>query len=117
MENAIIIGILVILMAVGIHSSVKHFKGEGGCCGGGSEVKPRKKKLKNVIRKKIVIIEGMSCDKCKYSVERRINEIAGAAAVVNLRKKQAVVSMEQEISDEVLRAAVEDVGFEVVEIR
>ncbi|MBQ6806857.1 MAG: hypothetical protein IJO97_05440 [Lachnospiraceae bacterium] len=39
MENAIIIGIVVVLILIGIRSGIKHFKGEGGCCGGGSTVK------------------------------------------------------------------------------
>ena len=36
MENIIIIGIIVILLAIGFRSTLKHFKGESGCCGGGS---------------------------------------------------------------------------------
>lgn len=39
MADFVIIGILIILIIIGIRSGVKHFKGEGGCCGGGSSVK------------------------------------------------------------------------------
>lgn len=117
MENIIIIAILVVLIIIGIRSSIKHFKGEGGCCGGGSSVKPKKKKLKNVIGKKTVIIEGMSCEHCKNRVEISINEIEGAAAKVNLGRKEAVVSMEKDISDEQIRAVIEKAGYTVVEIR
>ena len=42
MDNFIIIGIITVIVAVGIYYTVKHFKGEGGCCGGGS-FKPKKK--------------------------------------------------------------------------
>lgn len=115
-ENIIIIGILAVLIIIGIRSSIKHFKGEGGCCGGGSSVKPKKKKLKNVIGKKTVIIEGMSCEHCKNRVERSINEIDGAAAKVNLGRKEAVVSMEKDISDEQIRTVIEKAGYTVVEI-
>lgn len=117
MEDMVIIGILVVLIIIGIHSSIKHFKGEGGCCGGGSSVKPKKKKLKNIIGKKTVIIEGMSCEHCKNRVEISINEIGGAAAKVNLSKKEAVVSMETEISDEQIRTVIEKAGYTVIEIR
>ena len=48
MENYIIIAILVLAVGYGIVSAIKHFKGQGGCCGGGS-YKPKKKKLKNVL--------------------------------------------------------------------
>ena len=46
MENVIIFGIIAVLILIEIRSGVKHFKGEGGCCGGGSTVKTKRKKLK-----------------------------------------------------------------------
>lgn len=118
MENVIIIGIIVVLLLLGIRSSIKHFKGEGGCCGGGdSTVKKQKKKLKNVIARKIVIIEGMTCDHCKNRVEKSINDMDGAAAKVNLGKKEAIVSLEKDVSDEQIKTAIEKAGYKVVEIR
>lgn len=115
MENAIIIAILAVIILIGIRSSIKHFKGEGGCCGGG-DTTIKKKRLKNVIAKKTVIIEGMSCENCKNRVEQRINEIDGAAAKVSLKKKQAIVSLAKDVSDEEIRAVIEKAGYEVTEI-
>ena len=37
MGTAIIIGILAIIVVIAVISSVKHMKGEGGCCGGGGD--------------------------------------------------------------------------------
>lgn len=116
MENVIIIAILAVMVLIGIRSGIKHFKGEGGCCGGGS-APVKKKKLKKVIATKTVIIEGMSCEHCKNRVEQRINEIDGAAARVNLKKKQAIVSLAKDVSDEQLRAVIEKAGYEVIEIQ
>lgn len=116
MGNVIIIAIIAVIVLLGIRSTVKHFKGEGGCCGGSSE-KVKKKKLKNVIAKKTVIVEGMTCQHCKNRVEKVLNEMDGVAASVNLKKKEAVVSLEYEISDEQIRAVIEKAGYEVVEIR
>lgn len=116
MENFIIIGVLAVVIILGIKSGLKHFKGEGGCCGGSSEP-PSKKKLKTVIATKTVIVDGMTCENCKNRVERCINEIPGAAAKVNLKKKEVIVSLETEVSDEQIRAAIERKGYEVVEIR
>ena len=45
MSDVIIIIVLAAAIALGVRESVKHFKGEGGCCGGGSSYKPKKKKL------------------------------------------------------------------------
>lgn len=117
MENAIIIMILVVLVALAIPSGMKHFKGEGGCCGGGSTVKKKRKKLKKVIAKKKVVVEGMTCEHCKDRVERSIDEIDGAAGKVNLKKKEALVLMEREVSDEEIRAAIEMAGYKVTDIR
>ena len=62
MTDYVIVGILIILIVIGIRSSVKHFKGEGGCCGGDSSVKVKRKKLKQVVKERTVIIEGMTCE-------------------------------------------------------
>ena len=35
MENVILIVLLTAAVAVGIWYTIRHFKGEGGCCGGG----------------------------------------------------------------------------------
>lgn len=117
MSDVIIIFIMVILIIVGIRSTVKHFKGEGGCCGGGSSVKVKRKKLKQVVKQRTVMIEGMTCKHCKARVESRLNELDGVSAKVNLKKKTAVVSMEKDVEDEVIKKAIENAGYEVVEVR
>lgn len=117
MGNVIIIIVLCVVLFFAIRSSLKHFKGEGGCCGGGPDIKPEKKKLENQkIAEKVISIEGMHCDHCKNTVERYINDIEGAVAKVNLRKNIAVVSMDRKISDEELKLAVEKAGFKVINI-
>lgn len=116
MATAVVVGVLIIIGYLGLRSSVKHFKGEGGCCGGGDSVPKAKKKKVAARYTKIITIEGMHCDNCKNSVERNINEIEGASATVNLKKKQAVVEMDREIPNKVLIEAVENAGFEVLKI-
>lgn len=118
MGNVIIICLIVLLVLNGIRSSIKHFKGEGDCCGGGGDpVKPKRKKLASVTATRTVIIEGMTCEHCRNRVENSINAIDGAAAKVNLKKKTAVVSMEKEVSDEQIREVIEKAGYKVVSIR
>lgn len=119
MQDLMIVGIILVLVIVGIVSGRKHFKGEGDCCGGGSKPAPKQnKKLENVVAQKTVVIEGMTCEHCKNWVEKSINDIEGAAAKVNLKKKEAVVSLATtEVTDEQIREAVEKAGYKVVEIR
>ena len=51
MENYIIIAMIILAAVFGIRSSLKHFKGQGGCCEGG-DYKIKKKRLKIVMYKK-----------------------------------------------------------------
>lgn len=67
----------------------------------------------NVMEKKVVI-EGMMCQHCRAHVDKALNAIPGAAATVDLDSKTATVS--GDVSDEAIRAAVEEAGYQVVSI-
>lgn len=118
MENLIIIAVVAVLLIIGLRSTKKHLKGQGECCGGGSsaEVVPEKK-LEKIIGTKTAIVDGMTCDHCKGWVEKAVNKIDGASCKVNLKKGEAVVSMEREISDGEIRMAIKSAGYRVIEIR
>ncbi len=116
MENFIIIGIIVAVAVIGIAAAVKHFKGEGGCCGGGSSYKPRKKKLKKVIAVKVFKVEGMNCEHCQNRVTEVINDIPGVAAEVSLKRGEAAVSYEEAVDDELIRARVQRAGYVLGEV-
>lgn len=113
MQDFIIIAILVFVLIIGVLNTVKHFKNKSGCCGSGNTY-VSKKKLKNVIATKTFIIEGMTCENCKARVERYINDMDGIVGKVNLKKKELVVSMEKEVSDEEIKAVITKAGYEVV---
>ena len=118
MDNLIIIGIIAVLLLIGLRSTKKHFKGEGECCGGGSApVQVEEKKLEKVIAQKTVIVDGMTCEHCKAWVEKSINKIDGAAAKVKLKKKEAIISLEKDVSDEEIILAIEDAGYKVRAIK
>lgn len=115
MEDAIIIGGLLIIGFFALRSSVKHFKRQGGCCGGGS-VPKQKKIIQNVHCRKYMKLEGLHCENCKNSVEKALNAIDGVAAKVNLKEQTVEVVLEREVSDTQLREQVEKAGFRVLEI-
>ena len=62
--------------------------------------------------KKVIAIEGMQCEHCKAKVEKALNGIDGVKAKVNLKKKDAVVSLEKDVADQTLRDAVQKAGYE-----
>lgn len=118
MTDVIILLIILIVLIYGVKGTVKHFKGEGACCGGGSApVKAKRKVLKKPkIGEKVIQIEGMHCDHCKQSVTSELNKIDGVAAKVELKKNRAIVSFDRPVDDEALRQAVEKAGFKVISI-
>ncbi|HJD47337.1 MAG TPA: heavy-metal-associated domain-containing protein [Candidatus Mediterraneibacter norfolkensis] len=122
MANVIIILILVVVLSFAIKSSIRHFKGEGACCGGGSGTvrtkKPKKKKLNGpVIAKRTMEISGMHCKNCVNSVTRALNGIDGVSAKVSLHSNRAEIVMDRMVDESDLRHAVEEAGFGVVNIK
>ena len=121
MVDVIIILIVIVLLIFALKGTLKHFKGESPCCGGGSgqnKTEIEEKVLEQpAIGTKTVKISGMHCEHCVKSVTEAINKIEGASAKVNLKKEEAVVSYDREIDDDDLKKAVEEAGFKVVDIR
>ena len=67
--------------------------------------------------KKEMLVEGLSCGHCSARVEKALNAIDGVTATVDLDKKTAFIELAKEVPDSALKAAVEDAGYEVAEIR
>ena len=71
----------------------------------------------NVMKKELTV-EGMMCQHCVMHVTRALEAVPGAAGVqVTLEDKKAVVTVPDTVTDEALKAAVTDAGYEVTEIR
>jgi len=63
---------------------------------------------------KKLIIEGMMCPHCTGRVQKVLEALDGVTGVVmSLEQKSATVTMDKEIADEILTAAVTDAGYEV----
>mgnify|MGYP001151513403 FL=1 len=75
------------------------------------------KKEGDIMRKKLYI-EGMSCNHCVNHVNKALSGIAGVKSVnVDLDNKYALVDMEDEISDELLKnAVIDEAGYELIKI-
>lgn len=117
MTNAIIVVILLVVVFLAGKGAVKHLKGEGGCCGGGSTVKEPDKKLTGpVIKTKVFKIDGMHCENCTNRVKRAINRIDGVSAKLSLRKKEAVVEYEREVDDLEITGAIEALDYKVLSV-
>lgn len=67
--------------------------------------------------KKVLSIEGMTCNNCKKHVTEALLEVAGVkSATVDLAKKNAVVESDAPVSDNALKSAVSAAGYTVTGI-
>ena len=67
---------------------------------------------------KTIYIEGMSCGHCSKRVEEALKSVKGVKSVeVNLEAKNAVVALKNDIENQILKIAVEDIGFQVINIK
>ena len=74
--------------------------------------------IRSATMKKIISIEGMNCGHCSGSVEKALRDVPGVKeATVDLAAKKAAVEADAEVTDETLKKAVTDAGFEVVGIQ
>ena len=80
--------------------------------------KNRKNKTEDKPMEKTLKIEGMMCGHCEATVKKALEALDGVTeAVVSKDSGTAVVTMDKEIADDVLKATVEEKDFTVVEIK
>lgn len=67
---------------------------------------------------KTIFINGMSCGHCSKRVEEALKSVNGVKSVkVSLEEKKADIILKNDIDNDVLKNAVEEVGFEVVNVK
>ena len=67
--------------------------------------------------KKKILVEGMSCGHCVNHVKEALNELSGVTSVdVSLQDKTALIEAFTKISDEYIKFAIDDAGYEVAGI-
>ena len=81
------------------------------------------KKIKNIkgekeVMKKVIIVEGMMCKHCQKHVEDALTKTIGVnSVVVDLEAKTATVEINESVTEEILKKAIIDAGYEVIEIK
>ena len=78
----------------------------------------KEEKENKTMVKVTVNVEGMMCGHCEAAVKKALEALPEvASAEVSHEKGTAVVTLEKEIADDVLKKTVEDKDYEVVEIK
>ncbi|MBP5415290.1 MAG: heavy metal translocating P-type ATPase [Lachnospiraceae bacterium] len=66
---------------------------------------------------KTLNVEGMMCEHCEARVKKALEAVAGVeSAVADHNANKAVVTLSEEVSDDVLRKAVEDQDYKVISV-
>ena len=64
---------------------------------------------------KNLTVDGMNCQKCAASIDASLKSVNGVKKVsVDLEKKSVSVISREEISESVLKEAIEKLGFKVI---
>ena len=67
---------------------------------------------------KTLKIEGMMCGHCEMHVKKALDALDGVKNTeVSLSSGTAVVTLEKEVSDDMLKKAVTDQGYQVTDIK
>jgi copper chaperone len=66
--------------------------------------------------KKKILVEGMSCGHCVNHVSEALKDIGAKDIEVNLDSKLATAEISEDITDEAIKEAIEEAGYDVVGI-
>lgn len=117
MGTAVVLLALFIIAVYALKGTIKHFMGQGGCCGGGLAPERTKKKLKGeAVCSYLLKIEGMHCEHCRSSVENALNGMEGVAVRVNLKKGEALVRASRQVEKAEMEEAVKRAGFALTDM-
>ena len=90
MANYVIIAALAVVLLLAARSALKHFRGEGGCCGGGTAPAPAVKEPDATMTEHFTIgIGGMKCENCAARLQAALNRLDGVSARVSFADGEA----------------------------
>lgn len=130
MIATVVLGILIAAaFAYGLKKIYRSFfKGEAACCSEGNcsgcngkcstqkaldeGYRVRVEKIKKFPIHRTIDVDGMTCEKCIYKVVRALEKIDGVTlAAASLEKQSAQVGLKENISDDLLREAINKAGY------
>ena len=128
MAATIILGVLIAAaFGYGLRTIYRgFFKSEAACCSescgscNGCDAKKalddgyraRVEKIEKFPIHRTIDVDGMTCEKCIYRVVRALEKVDGVTlAAASLEKQSAQVGLKENISDDVLREAINKAGY------
>lgn len=112
--DVIMLVIVIACLGIAVRGAIRHFRGEGACCGGSRGNRHDKKCLTGpLVDTKVFSIAGMHCQNCAQKLEDALNAIDGVAAEVSFSAKTACVRCDRPIEEVRLYRAIQDAGYQV----
>lgn len=112
MADIIVIVVIAIIMAFALKGTIKHFKGEGSCCGGShSELKIDPKPLDHVVDTMKVKVDDIHCDNCATRIANSLNKLDGINACVSVKTKEVMVESNHTIDKTMILNRIERLGY------
>ena len=115
MANVIIVLLLLAVVCYGIYSFVHHLRHGGGCCG---EHEAPAKKIKAADANKshypprrIMGVDGMTCQNCQRHVENALNTLPDTLAEVDLSAQNVTNWTKADADEDALRKAIRNAGY------
>lgn len=69
-----------------------------------------------IMSEKNLKIKGMSCGHCSARVQKVLNSIDGVEAKVDLETNSAKLILSKEVSNDLIKSTIDNIGYEVIEI-
>lgn len=120
MQNLLLGLALAAVLAWAVWHSVKKAKKGGGCCGEHETVALDPVKDRNPAHYPYLVsleLGGMSCENCARRVANALNQLEGVWARVDLSSKRAEVRCKEQPVETMLRRAVSEAGYAVMDYR
>lgn len=111
MGTVLVLLILTVAVIVALKSSRKHLKGEGDCCGGGTD-SCSVKYLNQIVDRRKVEIEGIRCQHCKIQIQTIINQVPYLACG-EINDHMAVIEANRMIDEQEIIRIIEKAGYRV----
>ena len=130
MTATIILGLIIAAaFGYGLRTAYRaFFKSEAACCSEGGcsgcegscstkkalddGYRARVEKIERFPIHRTIDVDGMTCEKCIFKIVRALEKIDGVTiAAASLEKQAAQVGLKEEISDDVLREAINKAGY------
>ena len=119
--------VIAFLVGLGLRNLYRNFfRGESTCCSSETSgcsgcsackaapesYRSRMERIEQFKHRKSIDVEGMTCENCVAHVIRALEQIDGVeVAAASLEKQSAKAALSKEVSDDILRAAIQKAGY------